>query len=71
MLQVDQSLKKFGFSRELVCRIMQSESLREKYGKYKEIERKIGFIEKNNRKFYNFMGWPIEMKMDVLPVMTN
>ena len=33
ILMVDQRLKKFGFSRELVCRAMQSEFLREKYGK--------------------------------------
>ena len=33
MLEVDLKLKKFGFSRELVCRVMQSESLKEKYGK--------------------------------------
>jgi hypothetical protein len=71
MLHVDHSLKKFGFSRELVCRVMQSERLREKYGKYQEIERKLSIIEKQRRRYYNFMGWPIEMEMAILPLMTK
>ena len=71
ILKVDQRLKKFGFSRELVCRVMQSEFLREKYGKLQEVERKLSIVEKQKRKYYNFMDYPIEMEMAVLPVMKN
>jgi hypothetical protein len=71
MLTVDQKLKKFGFSRELVCRVMQSDTVREKYGQYGEVERKLSIVEKTKRRYYNFMDWPIEMELAVLPLMNK
>jgi hypothetical protein len=50
ILEVDFKLKKFGFSRELVSRVLRGGTLKAKYGLLIEVERNPSIVEKTSRK---------------------
>ena len=61
LLKVDHDLKKYGFSRELVCRVLRSQPMKDKYGQLREIERNPSIIENTSRRIKRALN--IEIKM--------
>ena len=71
ILQVDNDLKKFGFSRELVCRVLRSQPMKDKYGQLKEVERKLSIVEKTSRRVKRALNQEIEMEMEIAALMST
>ena len=64
-------LKKYGFSRELVCRVLRSQPMKDKYGVYKEIERRPSIVEKTSRKIKRALNQEIPMQMELAALMST
>ena len=64
-------MKKYGFSRELVCRVLRSQPMKDKYGLLREVERNPSIIENTSRRIKNALNVEIKMVMEISALMNS